>query len=394
MPEQSVTIKRSELYEKVWSTPMTQLSKEFGISDVALGKTCSRNNIPKPGLGYWAKLEHGKPIKKISLPELKDGDYEITITAFEKPEIRTEDSDPEQVATANQLIRKINMDENPISVSDSLDNAHKYVRMAYSSLKNARKDEKNILTSKTQKCLPIRVSTERLNRALFFMDSLLSLLEKYNISIDSEHFDKMNILGHQISFSLHESLDREEIELTNKEKREKELYSWMHNRPKYKYIPNGNLSLSIDEECHPPCLRRTWTDNKKQKVERFLKKFIISAIEISVHQETASRRNKRWEREREEEQKRQAEISQKKWQEQKRVEKLENEISQWVKSQQIRSYISYVQSEVIKNHGVIETGSELDKWVEWATRRADIIDPLIAIDPEPWEINFDKRYSW
>jgi hypothetical protein len=81
MPGQSVTIKRSELYEKVWSTPMTQLATVFGISDVALGKTCKRHNIPKPGLGYWAKLEHGKKVKKTALPESKYGDYEITISA-------------------------------------------------------------------------------------------------------------------------------------------------------------------------------------------------------------------------------------------------------------------------------------------------------------------------
>ncbi len=81
MNYQSITIKRSELYKKVWTTPMVQLAKEFVISDVAIGKTCKRNNIPKPGLGYWAKLEHGKPVKKTALPESKDGDYEITITA-------------------------------------------------------------------------------------------------------------------------------------------------------------------------------------------------------------------------------------------------------------------------------------------------------------------------
>lgn len=69
-------------------------------------------------MGYRAKLEHGKDVKKTALTESKDGDYEITITAFEKPEIRTEDSDSEQVQMADRLIRKINMDENPISASD------------------------------------------------------------------------------------------------------------------------------------------------------------------------------------------------------------------------------------------------------------------------------------
>jgi hypothetical protein len=37
--ESSVTITRAELYEKVWSAPMVNLAKEFGISDRGLAKT-------------------------------------------------------------------------------------------------------------------------------------------------------------------------------------------------------------------------------------------------------------------------------------------------------------------------------------------------------------------
>ena len=391
MSEQATTIKRSQLYEKVWSTPMTQLAKEFGISDVALGKTCKRHNIPKPGLGYWAKVEHGKRVTKTALPESKGGDYEITITAFEKPEIRTEDSDPEQVTQADHLIRRINMDEQPSNPSASFDDAHKYVKMAYRSLRNARKVDSGLLAAKIQKCLPIHVSTSRLDRALSIMNVLLQLLERYDMSIDSENLDKLNVLGHLISFSLHESLDREEIELTFKEKREQELHPWRHNQPKYRYTPNGKLTLSIDEECYPLGIRKKWSDTKKQKVEKYLKRFLTSAIEISVHQETIDRKNKRWQKERAAEQRRQAEISHKRWQEQSRVQQLENEVNQWIKSQEIRSYLSHVHSLAIKKYGAIEANSKLGEWVKWATRRADIIDPLVAIETEPWETGFERR---
>ena len=391
MPAKSTTIKRSELYEKVWSIPTSRLAREFGILDVALGKTCRRHSIPKPPLGYWAKLEHGKAVKKTALPKSQVGDYEITIDAFERPEICTEDSNPEQVEMADQLIRRITMDDNPIPSCNSLDNAHKYVKMAYRSLRNARKDESNILTPKTRRCLPIHVSAECLNRALLIMHSLLSLLKEYNISMDLDRLDKICILGHKISFSLRESVDKEEIELTAKEERERELYPWRHAGPKCKYIPNGKLSLSINEECHPSGLRRRWSDTKKQKVGQFLKRFLVSAIEISVHQETLSRRNRRWEREREEERKQQAEISHRRWQEQRRVEELEDQVAQWVKSQQIRSYVLHVRSEAIRKHGGIEEGSPLGEWLKWARRRADIIDPVVAIEPEPWETGFDKR---
>lgn len=36
MPTNYITLPRSQLYELVWSKPVTELAKEFGISDVAL----------------------------------------------------------------------------------------------------------------------------------------------------------------------------------------------------------------------------------------------------------------------------------------------------------------------------------------------------------------------
>jgi hypothetical protein len=46
---------REKLYELVWSQPMWKLAPEYGVSDVALAKTCRKLQIPVPGRGYWAK---------------------------------------------------------------------------------------------------------------------------------------------------------------------------------------------------------------------------------------------------------------------------------------------------------------------------------------------------
>lgn len=53
---------REDLYKKVWEVPMRTLAKEYGVSDVALGKTCLKLNIPIPGRGYWAKRAANLPI--------------------------------------------------------------------------------------------------------------------------------------------------------------------------------------------------------------------------------------------------------------------------------------------------------------------------------------------
>lgn len=61
-------MKRSELYARVWSTPMTKLAAELGISDVGLAKACRRHAVPAPPRGYWAKLQAGHKPPKAALP--------------------------------------------------------------------------------------------------------------------------------------------------------------------------------------------------------------------------------------------------------------------------------------------------------------------------------------
>lgn len=39
-----VTINRKELYTKVWETPITRLSKEYGLSDVGFAKICIKGD--------------------------------------------------------------------------------------------------------------------------------------------------------------------------------------------------------------------------------------------------------------------------------------------------------------------------------------------------------------
>jgi hypothetical protein len=64
-------MKRSELYEKVWSAPMTKLAKQLGISDAGLAKTCRRHDVPAPPRGYWAKLAAGHKPPRTPLPTPK-----------------------------------------------------------------------------------------------------------------------------------------------------------------------------------------------------------------------------------------------------------------------------------------------------------------------------------
>ena len=66
-----LSLTRAELYKRVWKEPASRLAPQLGISDVALGKTCKRLDIPTPSRGYWARLEAGQRLRKDALPAAK-----------------------------------------------------------------------------------------------------------------------------------------------------------------------------------------------------------------------------------------------------------------------------------------------------------------------------------
>ena len=77
-------ITRRQLYEQVWATPIVRLAKQYGLSDVGLGKICKKHKIPKPRPGYWAKVQNKVPTNKVRLPD-PDVNPEIAIRANRPP---------------------------------------------------------------------------------------------------------------------------------------------------------------------------------------------------------------------------------------------------------------------------------------------------------------------
>lgn len=63
-----VVLSRQELYEGVWSKPMSVLAREFGLTGNALAKICSRVNVPYPSRGHWMKVSAGTAPARPALP--------------------------------------------------------------------------------------------------------------------------------------------------------------------------------------------------------------------------------------------------------------------------------------------------------------------------------------
>lgn len=70
---QEMRISREELYDRVWSAPVEQLAKSWGVSGRGLAKACARLQVPVPPRGYWARFSAGKRPRRSRLPALKAG---------------------------------------------------------------------------------------------------------------------------------------------------------------------------------------------------------------------------------------------------------------------------------------------------------------------------------
>jgi 5-methylcytosine-specific restriction endonuclease McrA len=51
-----ISATKEELAKLVWEKPTTELGKQFGVTDNAIGRLCRKWNISKPAPGYWTKI--------------------------------------------------------------------------------------------------------------------------------------------------------------------------------------------------------------------------------------------------------------------------------------------------------------------------------------------------
>jgi hypothetical protein len=119
---------REELYERVWAEPMQTLAPQFGISDVALKKTCTRMRVPTPGRGYWAKKNARVAVRRTPLPKLPASVPASMLTAtFGRPPKPAFDSDEVAAQATGPVADQMRYEAEPehrIAVADVLTDPH------------------------------------------------------------------------------------------------------------------------------------------------------------------------------------------------------------------------------------------------------------------------------
>lgn len=355
------TISREQLHEEVWSKPIVQLAKTYGLSDVGLAKLCKRHDIPRPPRGYWARLEAGQSPRKTPLPP-SDGTVEIVIS------LPDEDSKAVKVKTRiREIVEEEKPDKTSIVIAENLRGAHPLVLAAREELSRAKRGESGLLVCEDELSLNISVSKDQLQRSLLIFDALLKTLEsrRYDVAKGPQ----VTILGECIAFGIKELTDVE-----RKQPNEHDLsgpYRFGFNQYNSRYIPNGKLSLTIrdaDVYWASGC-RKQWRDGKKQRLEDVLDRVVTGLVEVAAHnhERTVAEEQRRL-TEREIARQR-AELKARQDAERSRLDNLLKLADGFRKSQEIRQLIEAVTT------ANPDRKAELDEWCQWAMMQADRLDP-------------------
>jgi hypothetical protein len=371
----NIKLSRDELYQKVWSQPVSVVAKAYGISDVGLAKICRRLEVPIPGLGYWAKKQHGKPVEQIPLPPPPaDTKLEVTINTYRKVV-----PDPEQLEQTTGIVDAEELKANEIVVPDALTDPHPAVARSLKLLVKAKSDTDGLVRVSDPTCLPVTVSPQQLDRAMRIMDSLLKAFAArgYAFTIGNEdRCDvKVVVADEPVTFHLSEGLDKTPKPMTPHQKTNFEKYGWKP-RQEFDHRPSGTLALRVNVILWNG-MRRRWSDSSKRPLEKVLNSFLAGIVKLAVAVRAERLDHERRGREQREIERRRKELFIAQEKEKARLAQLDREVSCWHKAQEIRAYVESVRSFGLKNHGRIDPGSEMDQWIRWALDQADRYDPLV-----------------
>lgn len=347
MPKEQLT--RKQLYELVWSKPMTQLAKEFGLSDNGLRKICKKHDIPLPKMGHWQKVQHGKKSEqeklgnfdkwvntKILIDESEANDQEHYLTKFTR-----------RVKEIEQACSRL------LPMPEKLTKPHPLVKAAKINL-NTQKKSTNwrnlpecIYTNRH--LLSISVQKHNVPRALRIMDAFIKMAEYRGHDIVNDDATTLIVDGERFKIRFREKHTRQNIPNER----------W----PATEMVPNDKLSIKYEY-----FLSKEWADKGmllEEQLPRILAFFELKSIEVKEQKERNRIAREEAEIDRQIERKLQA---QKEWETKKR-DLLIKRSEEWCKAEDLQQFIRKIE----------ERNDDSDKvrdWLQWSKKQLKELDPL------------------
>lgn len=344
---------RQELYNLVWTEPISRLSEKLNIKDSTLRKICHNSNIPLPDASYWGKFKFNKPVIKKELPEDNSVPNEINISQSEQI---VEDYSTEYFL---RIYKSLNKDlfKVPLKLSspDSLTTA------AYKKLldPNSRYSRDGMIFPGSG-FLDIKVFPQSLERAIRIFDTVIKFLKYrgYNIKLNG---DETIVVIKEIN-----------VQIALREKQNFEYIQEKYGTTKRPYS-SGLLVFKVR------CLgMREYYDNSTTIEEKLPQ--IFATIEYKGYE-----LRRIWD---ENDLKRQKEDEEKKIIQEKadRIKKelldfkdLLKEANDWNQSVILNNYLTAAEKNA-RNTG--NYNQNFEEWLTWAKKKAEWFNPLINGDDD------------
>lgn len=375
---------REELYELVWTEPVSRLGARLGISGVALGKSCRRHGIPLPPRGYWAKLKVGKqstrpplPARGLGMPE-RIGDQRARFGFYEeqRKDLLTMEIPPPPAfeEPLSDLTERVGRLVGKVSMPKNFGKAHPLIQ------KMLEEDE-----VRRQKYLASRYPSSWdaplfdspfQRRRLRLVNAIFLALKRCDMrpSLRGKHDPEFGAqIGEEwVSFTLDSPKRADRNRSRSSEK-----------------LPSSEpLRMAIDDWRTREGASRIWQEKGKDTLDRHLEEIVVALIVTGeLYYREGQLRQHRWlveskaravekERKQREEAERQARERAEKAKKA-RIDRLLSEAAAFRQATDIRKYVTNVRQANAASEDPVPQ-SELDAWASWALAQADEIDPVLS----------------
>ena len=429
MTKRTTTLSRQQLYDEIWQMSVAGVARKYNLNYAKLIAKCREANIPFPPSGYWTRKNMGKDVsgEVVALPPSDNENVELLLAGVKSEKKKKVISDAEelhsdmeeglkkaassmeekgketgnedQAVSVKETVEKSGADDTVLPFLDSVEK--KRVLQAASELRIRDKKRLHEQLIKYRKSMTEwkqkevqnqreyqrrnrpddepaffnEISPESQQRAFLILDALFCAVEELGGKVNADL--SMRVMADTVRIRIAEGQDKVKHELTKQEARALVEYNdkvkrngWA-SKPqirKYDSIYNGKLRIIFDNGEY---IR----DTGKEKLEDRLGDLLMRLYENSEEARIQRERLEEERRKREEEARRQAEIQKRKEDEVRRTREMLNQAEDYKIACEIRQYIAAVARQK-------DITPETAAWIEWANRKADWYDPIVAAEDE------------
>lgn len=365
MENTRVRLTRQQLYALVWTRPIQQLAKDFGLSDVGFAKISHRLEVPTPPRGYWQKLAKGLPVQPTSLPSLTPDFVELHRRSTDAPQ---ESKKP----VANKTVIPT------VSIATDLRSAHAVTSELSKLLTGPTLYNDAVYVVRGRREATLRISPEAKRRALLALDALFHAAEVRGHSVricrtklpgyGIERIDiEVVVDGQAVELSLVERTGQKKREPTKSEL-ESERHLGFPIARKFDRVATGNLTLLVRGGYRSG---QRFADRARVRLESQLGDALV-AIEVQAESEQLHQQQVKIDEAH-------AAVARRRAAEEQRqrdhmhavVRDLRKMTKRWMRANEMRQFIAAYEATLDDDRAERVTG-----WVAWARSFADSYDPL------------------